>query len=231
MASQIVLRTVRIGIQTIKVGSTIDDVQVDTTNFADSLWPASDAVVAAAALVITNRRIGSGIDEAEAERILADAVSKVQRTGDSTAGSNDTTHAAALAALNQKRTVTVGQADLTAAVNGTAQAINIGAALPANARIRGAQLKLATPFTGGGASAVTVDIGTAEDVDAIVDGADVFAAAVDGYASSMPLGIAPFKHFPTSKQLIATFTPDGGATLLALTAGSVVIDVEYDVLA
>jgi hypothetical protein len=130
-----------------------------------------------------------------------------------------------------KKTVTVGQADLTAAVNGLAQAINIGTALPSNARIVGVDMRSYTPFTGGGASAVALDVGTSGDVDALVDGADALAAAVDGGPATMPPGVRPNKTFASGGQLIATFTPDGGATLLALTAGSIVIDVLYTVLA
>lgn len=130
-----------------------------------------------------------------------------------------------------KKTLTVAHGDLTDAVNGEAQAINLDTALPANARIVGVALKLATPFTGGGAASVALDIGTAGDADAIVDGADVLAAAVDGQASTQPSGIAPNKHFAAGGQLLATFTPDGGAALLGLTAGSLVIDVLYTVLA
>lgn len=131
----------------------------------------------------------------------------------------------------KKRTVTV--AHDTAAIqasssNGASVAVNIGDALPANSRIVGCDMRSLTPFTGGGASAVTVDIGTSGDVDAIVDGANVLAAAVDGGPSTMPSGIRPNKMFAAAgAQLIATFIPDGGASLQGLTAGSVVIDVLF----
>lgn len=126
-----------------------------------------------------------------------------------------------------KRTVTVGHADLTAAA--LTEAVNIGTALPANARILGVAIKLATPFSGGGASAVSVDIGSSGDADAIVDGANLFAAAVDGQASTQPVGIAPSKHFATATQLTATFISD--VNVVGLTAGAVTIDVIYAVLA
>ncbi len=127
-----------------------------------------------------------------------------------------------------KRTVTVGHADLDAAA--TSQTINIGATLPANARIVGYDIRALTIFTGGGAGAVTVDVGTSGDIDAIVDGSDLFAAAVDGGPSTMPLGIRPNKTFITAAaQLIATFVAD--VDVADLTTGSVVIDVLYVVLA
>jgi len=131
-----------------------------------------------------------------------------------------------------KRTVTVGHADLTDAVNGEAEAINIGATLPANARIIGVDIRALTVFSGGSASAVTVDVGTSGDVDALIDGADLFAAAVDGGPATMPQGVRPNKTFITAgAQLLATFAPDAGHTLLGLTAGSVIIDVLYIALA
>mgnify|MGYP001610441311 CR=1 len=130
-----------------------------------------------------------------------------------------------------KKTLTVAHGDLTEGGVGATQAINLDTALPANARIIGRTLKLATPFTGGAVASCAVDIGTAGDPDAIVDGADVFTAAVDGQASTDPSGIAPNKHFAAGGQLLATFIPDAGHTLLELTAGSIVIDVLYTVLA
>lgn len=132
-----------------------------------------------------------------------------------------------------KRSVAVAYTDLAAGnTNGASVAINIGAALPANARILSANIRLATPFTGGSASAVTVDIGTTGDPNAIVAAADVLSAAVDGQASSMPFGIAPFKFFSSAgAQLKATFTPDGGHQLANLTAGSCTIEVLFAAVA
>jgi hypothetical protein len=127
----------------------------------------------------------------------------------------------------QKRTVTVGHADLDAAA--LTQAIDIGEDLPANARILGVAIKLTTAFSGGGAAAVSVDIGSSGDVDAIVDGANLFAAAVDGQASTRPAGIAPNKHFVAATQLTATFISD--VNVVGLTAGAVTIDVLFTVLA
>jgi hypothetical protein len=126
-----------------------------------------------------------------------------------------------------KKTVTVGHADLTDADG--SQAINIGTALPNNARIVGVDMRALTAFSGGTASAVTVDVGTSGDVDALIDGADVFAAAVDGGPATMPAGIRPNKMFASGGQLIATFAADDDVA--DLSAGSVIIDVLYTVLA
>jgi hypothetical protein len=140
--------------------------------------------------------------------------------------------AAALAAAGisvQKRTVTVGHADLTDA--DTSQDINIGAVLPANARIIGVDMRALTAFAGGTVSALAVDIGTSGDVDALIDGADLFTAAVDGGPATMPLGIRHNKTFATAgAQLSARFVSTGD-NLVNLTAGSVIIDVLFAVLA
>lgn len=134
----------------------------------------------------------------------------------------------ALIELRGKRTVTIGHADLTEASNNTSQAINIGATLPANARIVSVDMRALTVFTGGSVSAVTCDVGTSGDVDALVDGADLQTTAVDGGPATMPQGVRPNKTFVSGgAQLLATFYPDSGHALLALTAGSVTIDVFY----
>lgn len=128
----------------------------------------------------------------------------------------------------QKRTVTVGHADLTDA--DTSQDINIGAALPDNARIIGVSIHTVTAFSGGTVSALALDIGSSGDIDALVDGADLFAAAVDGQAATRPLGIAPNKLFATATQLVARFVSTGD-NLVNLTAGACTIDVLFAVLA
>lgn len=105
---------------------------------------------------------------------------------------------------------------------------NIGNALPANAQVLGVDIRVATAFSGGAVSALVVDIGSTGDIDALVDGADVFSAPVDGQAATRPLGIAPNKRFATSTQLIARFLATGG-NLADLTAGSCTIRVLYTV--
>lgn len=125
--------------------------------------------------------------------------------------------------LVAKKTVTVGHADLTDADG--SQTINIGTALPVNARIVGVDMRSLAAFSGGTASEVTVDVGTSGDVDALVDGADLFAAAVDGGPATMPPGIRPNKTFAAGAQLIATFAANDDVA--DLSAGSVVIDVLY----
>lgn len=128
----------------------------------------------------------------------------------------------------QKRQLVMDSDDLTDADG--SQALNIGAALPANARILGVSIHTVTPFSGGAVADFTVDVGTAGDPDAIVDGADLFAAAVDGQAATRPDGIAPNKLFAAGGQLLATFACASDDVADA-TAGACTIDVLFAVLA
>lgn len=116
---------------------------------------------------------------------------------------------------------TITHADLTDADG--QQDIVIGTP-PAGARCLGVNIKLATPFSGGTASAVTVDIGSAGDPDKLIDGANLFAAAVDGQASTRPLGIAPNADIG-GVELRARFDADDDVA--DLTAGSVTIEILY----
>jgi len=126
----------------------------------------------------------------------------------------------------RKITTTIGHADLTAAA--TTQAIAASSALPPGAQILGVNMRDYTPFTGGSISAVALDVGvTGGDVDAIVDGADVFAAAVDGQVASVTAGIAPFKRFAAATTLAFLFTASHNVS--TATAGAVTIDVLYNV--
>lgn len=122
------------------------------------------------------------------------------------------------------KTVTITHADLTSAVNGTAQAINIGTALPTNALVVGCKSKLNTAFSGGSVSACHVDVG-GTDIDGIIAQQDVFTGASTA-ATDLPAGVKP-QGLYSAQQLVATFTPDGSHTLLALSAGSITITVYY----
>lgn len=128
----------------------------------------------------------------------------------------------------QKRTVTIGHADLTDAVNGEAQAINIGAVLPANAIVLAHEVNVATLFSGGGATAVKLDVG-GTSATAVVNQMDVFTGAATGALS--PRTGAHAQGSFSAEQLVATFTPDGAHTLLALDAGSLTVTVWFSILA
>jgi len=127
----------------------------------------------------------------------------------------------------QTRSVEITHTTLDAVA--TSQTINIGAVLPANALVLGVNVAVATSTTGGGAGSCVVDIGTSGDVDALIDGANVFAAAVDGMASARPLGIASNKLFVAAgTQLIATVISDVNVSLL--TAGAFTVTVAFVIL-
>jgi hypothetical protein len=128
----------------------------------------------------------------------------------------------------QKVTVHITEADLTDAVNGEAQSISIGAALPANANVLGHEVNIATLFSGGGAAAVKLDIGGTV-ATGIVNQLDVFTGAATG-ALSPGTGAHRQGKFG-GQQLAAKFTPDGGHNLAGLTAGDVTITIWYVVLA
>lgn len=237
------------------INSAYDDVAGIQAN-GGLLIASSDTTIAAAALIATQLVVRGNFNEAAGVMLAAatksssgdDLVSNLASTatgkGSALIGDEDpgglytaTTVGGQLQEVRVvanaligavKRTVTVGHADLTNAVNGTAQSINIGATLPANARIAYCDAHDFTPFTGGSASAVTLTVGSSGDLDAIIASSDVFAAAVDGGPSTLVRGIRPNKMFVTiGAQLLATFTPDGGHTLDGLTAGSVIVDVWY----
>ena len=127
-------------------------------------------------------------------------------------------------AMVTKVSLTVGHADLTEASNGVAQSINIGSGvLPTNAYIVGRTLRSPTQFTGGGATAVALDIG-GTDTDCIVDGEDVLGGGTGARAGTS--GVDPNGALG-GQQLKATFTPDGSHNLADLTAGSITIDILY----
>jgi hypothetical protein len=122
-----------------------------------------------------------------------------------------------------------GSADLNAAA--TTQTFSIGAVLPANARIVSVNVPLATPAAGGGASACVVALGTAGDPVALVSSADVFSAAVDGQASAMTLGKAPFKLFASAGAQLQARVTVTGANASALTAADFTVEVFFQVAA
>jgi hypothetical protein len=153
-------------------------------------------------------------------------VNSVATSTNVTAANLNSLTAGTFAGMVQKRVLAIGHADLTDADG--SQTLNIGTALPTNAMILGVSIALATSFTGGGAGIVTVNIGSAGDPDAIVANADLFAAAVDGVASTFSDGIAPRKIFALATQLTATV--DADVDVADLTAGAATITVAFIVL-
>ena len=112
--------------------------------------------------------------------------------------------------------------------NGTADVINLGAVLPANAIVLATEVNIATLFSGGGLTAVKLDVG-GTDAQGIVKQQDVFTGATSG-ATALRTGNLPVGKY-SGQQLVLTFTPDAGHKMSAATAGDLTVDVWYSVLA
>lgn len=124
-------------------------------------------------------------------------------------------------------TKTVGHADLTAVA--VSESLAFATVPPEGSLILGCRVGLTTPFTGGSVSACVVDIGVTGDVDCIIDGANVFAAAVDGEASAATQGIARNKLITgdaAARTLRALFIATGD-NVVNLSAGACRLDVLY----
>jgi hypothetical protein len=222
MAKFYLINTTIIGTTKLLAGELVDDTVTNTAPIISAggiLWPAADAVVAAGAAIAMTARL-KGASESSLDTIMASfADSRMQKT-------------------MQKATLVVafGTGQLTQAGNGVAQTINIPSALasgllPARAMPYAVLITLTTQFTGGGATAVKVDVGGTV-VDALVKQFDAFGAAAAGAQYDQNAGTPPAsKTMPTimsGQQLGARFTPDAGHNLAALTAGSITIEVFYE---
>lgn len=126
----------------------------------------------------------------------------------------------------KKATVTITPAQLTEAGVGVSQSINIGSALPENAYVLAHTLRDVTAFSGGGVTAVDLDIG-GDDPDAIVAGEDMLGGGISDREGL--LGVNPTGRF-SAQQLKARFTPDAGHSLSQLAGGAVTIDVMYSIV-
>lgn len=120
---------------------------------------------------------------------------------------------------------TIAEGDLVNAVNGSAFDVVLGA-LPSNAYVVSHSIKLTAYFTGGGATTMTCSIGTAAAPTDIMTALDVFSTTALNKPLQGTLGAAPRGEMGATN-LVARFTPNAGANLSALTAGSCVIDVLY----
>ena len=119
----------------------------------------------------------------------------------------------------QKRTVTVGEATLT----GTSQAVNVGAALPANAIVLGHEIVVNTQGVLAG-NDLTITVGGTAPA-AIVASTDLDALTPGKYQGT--LGTHPKGSF-SAEQLVATFA---ASNLASLSAGNWTITVWFSVLA
>ncbi len=126
-----------------------------------------------------------------------------------------------------KRRRTITHADLTEAANGTEQGINVDLALPTGAVVIATKLTLTTQFTGGVASAVATDLGWSTAKEALIKDFDALGSTAGGAIYTQGATNVVYPVAASAKQLVAYFTPDGGESLLDLTAGSITIDVWY----
>lgn len=134
---------------------------------------------------------------------------------------------AAAAGLPKVAVLDVGHADLTAAA--VTETVEFADALPEGSYPLGVRMGLTTPFSGGSVSALVADVGVPGDPDALVDGADLFSAAVDGEAADHPLGIAPHKLITgnaAARTPGVVFTATGD-NVVNLTAGACRIVIVY----
>lgn len=129
----------------------------------------------------------------------------------------------------KKRVLTITHADLTEATNNTAQAINVGAALPTGANVLFSQAYLTTQFTGGSVSTCTMSLGIATAATALINALNVLGGTASAWYLVGGGTATRDKGNYSAAQIIATFTPDSGHALAALTAGSVTVEVFYTV--
>lgn len=120
----------------------------------------------------------------------------------------------------QKVSTTLNLAAIQALTSGTA--FNVGAVLPANARLVGAEIIVTTPVTGGTLSAVAATVqGGADAAGSILATQSVFAAA----GTFAPAGSNPYLS-RGGQQIKATLTATGD-TLAHATAGALTVNVFY----
>ncbi len=223
MAKYYVLIPIQHGTLLLWPGTLIDDAvdpvaAIQAAGGSGSTWVSTDSTVATAAVAAQTAKARGRTPEECAGIMVSAALASAKAAGEVTRAS------LGAGAPLAKRTVTIGHADLTSAVNGEAQAINVGDVLPANAVVIAHEVNVATLFSGGSASAVVLDLG-GTDVDAIVSDLNVFTGSTTG-ALSPRTGVHAQGKF-SGEQLVATFTPDAGHTLAGLSAGALTITVWY----
>ena len=115
----------------------------------------------------------------------------------------------------------IAYTELTAA---TSQTFVLGRRPPYGVHLK-TGVRLTTPFTGGALATVLLDVGTSGDQDAIIAGADVKTAAVDGQPSAAPAGIAAHASMAgASADRLECTLRSTGANLNAATAGTITVE-------
>jgi hypothetical protein len=222
-------------------GEFIDDTKISTAGIVAAggiLWPATDPIVSAAA-ALTNGLLklrGQGQSPKLSDQLLASALYSLlggpagQALGPAVAAGTS----GQIGGLVQKATLALNFNTTGMVVAATTATINVAAAgppatapaLPANSRILAREIRVATAFTGGAISAMTLSLGITGLTTQIVNAQSVFTAVGNVAGTS---GTDPQPFYSTSSQLLATVTSTG-ANLNALTAGALVVDTLYTVL-
>ena len=105
------------------------------------------------------------------------------------------------------------------------QTITIGTpSMSRAAMVLGVAIELATVFTDGSSGTFTCDVGVADDIDKLVDGANL-SSAVDNVPASAPAGIAPNAIIAAGDTIRVTV--DGSVNVDTATAGSATITVLF----
>lgn len=224
------------------------------------LWPSSDVTVAAAAVKAQNAHVNRGANEADMESIMKAAVDSVQKTNDAAVptsaslasvatgagaalvGIEDsgglftaTTVEAALAEVVapkiQVKTLSVAAAAIAALGAVTSGTINLGTALPTNARLLGAEVNVTTKVQNAGdTDTTTVDVGTSASgkADAAVKLASL---KTTGFKGDGGTGDATgyVGQLMSAEQGIVTIT--SSVNLSTITAGAFTAKLFYFVLA
>jgi hypothetical protein len=126
----------------------------------------------------------------------------------------------------QKLTVDVPLATIQAQTTGVA--FNVGAALPTNARLHGADINVLTALSGGSAASATASLqGGSDAAGSIIAATSVFTGASPVIAVT---GSNPYSN-RSAQQLKMTITGDGTHALSTLTAGHLSVDIYYGVAA
>lgn len=214
MSQWYLLNKVTIGSRIVNPGTFYDDAINSTANVTSAggvLWPASDATVAAQAKVVQNAHQKRGMTAEEMQALMIVAAIASTRTGPS-------------AEATQKLVVDVPLATIQAQTSGAA--FNVGAALPASARLISAEIDVVTAISGGTLSAVTAALqGGSDAAGSILAAVTVFTGAA---ASNSKPGSNPYPN-RGGQQLKMTLTATGD-TLANATAGHLSVAVFYEIV-
>ena len=224
---------VRVGVSAIFTGGTISDYTVDVgfaadvdalVDGADLFSAAVDGEAATVTLDVSPHKFVTG--SAAARLPSATFRCGSDDVADATAGACRLTIIYMIVPV-KVLSFTVKEADITAAA--ATEVLAFDEALPEGAYPLGVRIGVSPIFTGGTISDYTCDVGFTADMNALVDGADLFSAAVDGEAATVTLGVSPHKFITGT---VAARTPrvtfDCGSDDVAdATAGKCKIDILY----